>query len=257
MPDVTRQQIVDGIRALGVQPGDCLLVHSLLSSFGHVTGGAVAVAEALVDSVGPGGDAFVPTFTYGQSPFSPTTTPSMDGAITEAFRTLPDAKRSAHPTHSLAGIGPNVPEVLVRHEMTTPFGLASPLWRLWERNAWVLLIGCDQTANSMVHVAEERERMAYLDRRRRAQVHAPDGTIQEVEVRRPGCSAAFQVIDPALRARNAIREGKVGLATLSLMRSRDIVDVLITMLRGNPEVLLCGRAECTACAQALAMLRAD
>jgi aminoglycoside 3-N-acetyltransferase len=51
---------VDAVGALGVRPGELLLAHSSLSSFGHVVGGADAVALALVDAVGHTGTAFVP-----------------------------------------------------------------------------------------------------------------------------------------------------------------------------------------------------
>src|SRR5688500_962738 len=108
---VTAHHIVDAIRELGVRPGDLLLVHSSLSSFGRVTGGAPAVARALVDVVSPGGTVFVPTFNYGQLPFDPATTPSLTGAITESFRALPGAVRSLQPTHPVAAIGPEAQSI--------------------------------------------------------------------------------------------------------------------------------------------------
>ena len=51
MSDVTEQDIVAGIRSLGVQPGDLVLAHTSLKSFGRVEGGAVTVAKALIESV--------------------------------------------------------------------------------------------------------------------------------------------------------------------------------------------------------------
>ncbi len=44
---VTHADIVAGLRSMGVQPGDLILVHSSLSSFGHVEGGAETVINAL------------------------------------------------------------------------------------------------------------------------------------------------------------------------------------------------------------------
>ena len=47
--------------------------------------------------------------------------------------------------------------------------------------------GVDHRANSMIHVAEESLRLPYLDRTRVARVVRPDGTAEEVIVRRaPG-----------------------------------------------------------------------
>jgi aminoglycoside N3'-acetyltransferase len=126
---------------------------------------------------------------------------------------------------------------------------------LWERDAWVLLLGVGQFANSAAHVAEELLEMPYLDRRRRARVVRGGGGVEEVAVRRPGCSDAWDaVIDPPLRARGAIREGTVGNATLRLMRAREVVDVTADLLRRDPEALLCARAGCDACGAARAMI---
>src|SRR4051794_27281970 len=108
MSDLTRDMIVDGLRDLGLRPGDLVVAHSSYKSFGlPVAGGPRAVAEALIDAVSPGGSVFVPAFNYGQLPYAPVTTPSLDGAVSEAFRQLPGVTRSPHPTHPLAGIGPD------------------------------------------------------------------------------------------------------------------------------------------------------
>src|SRR5687767_7285300 len=111
MADVTKQDIIDGIRSLGVQPGDLMLVHSSLSSFGRVDGGAKAVVEALVDMVAPGGTVILPTFNYGSLPYDPATTQSLTGAISDAFWRLPGAVRSRHPTHAFAAMGPLAEEM--------------------------------------------------------------------------------------------------------------------------------------------------
>ena len=52
---VTRQDITDGLRALGLVEGDAVEVHSSLSSFGQVDGGAATVVDALMEVVGEAG----------------------------------------------------------------------------------------------------------------------------------------------------------------------------------------------------------
>jgi aminoglycoside N3'-acetyltransferase len=254
---LTRDDIRKAIRHLGVAPGDLMIVHSSYKSLGGVEDGPEAVARALVDAVSPGGSVFVPTFNYGNDPYHPATARSFDGVVTEFFRKLPGAVRSLHPTHPLAGMGPHAQAILEGHHTVHAFGAGSPCWKLWEINAWVLLIGVSHEANSVAHVAEELTRMPYLDRRRTARVVQPDGSVRDVIVRRPGCSDSWEtVLERPLRERNAIRDGAVGAATMKLMRSRDVVDVTADLLRRDPTALLCTACGCDACDTARRMLRA-
>ncbi len=52
-PVIGRQTIQDGLRGLGLGAGDLVVVHSSLSSFGWVDGGADAVIDALLAAVAP------------------------------------------------------------------------------------------------------------------------------------------------------------------------------------------------------------
>ena len=246
MSDVTTNDIVSALRSLGVRSGDLLLAHTSLKRFGHVDGGAEAVARAYIDAVSPGGTAFVPTFNYGSLPYDPATTQSLTGAVTEAFWRLSGAARSNHPTHSVAGFGPDAEAVLHDHDKAHPFGRGSPLWRLWERDAWVLLAGCDHRSNSMVHVAEEAMNAPYLDRTRIGLVQRGNG-VTEVTLRRPGCSNGFNAVEEPLRRAGKIRETQVGNATLMLMRAADIVAAASELLRRDWAALLCDAPDCDRC----------
>ena len=58
-----RADISDDLASLGLRAGHHVLVHSSLSSLGHVDGGAETVVRALLDVVGPTGTVLVPTLT--------------------------------------------------------------------------------------------------------------------------------------------------------------------------------------------------
>src|SRR5438445_7962273 len=102
---VTRADLVAGLRAIGIEPGGIIQVHSSLSRLGYVEGGAETVVDALLEVVGPEGTVMVPTFNHGAAEIYDTaTTPSVNGAVTEALRRRPEARRSLHPTHPYAAI---------------------------------------------------------------------------------------------------------------------------------------------------------
>jgi aminoglycoside 3-N-acetyltransferase len=254
MKPVEHHDIVAALRSLGVVSGDLLLAHTSLGSFGRVTGGAEAVSRALIDAVSPGGSVFVPTFTFGELPWDPGgSTRSLTGAVTEAFRQLPGVIRSAHPTHAVAGFGPAAGELLAGHDRVHPFAPDSPLWRLWKRNAWVLLVGCGLESNSMVHVAEELVQVPQLARTRVARLLQADGGTRDTIVRRPGCSNAFNIVDRPLRTGGAIRETRIGEAPVMLMRAQDVVQVSADLLRRDPAALLCPAGTCPVCDDARRM----
>ena len=54
-PLVTRDQITADLRALGVEPGQVILVHAAVKSIGWVVGGPDEVLRALLDVLTPAG----------------------------------------------------------------------------------------------------------------------------------------------------------------------------------------------------------
>ena len=54
-----RAELARQLRALGLEAGDRVLVHSSLSSLGHVEGGADALIDALLDVVTASGTLVV------------------------------------------------------------------------------------------------------------------------------------------------------------------------------------------------------
>jgi len=159
----TRRGLARTIRALGVPDGAPVCVHSMLSGLGHLVGGPATVVDAIRDAV-PGATVMVPTFPFGgtcedhlaRDPlFDPAATPSRSGLLTETIRLLPDARRSVHPTHPCAAVGPDAAALIDGSENAlTPFGDDATYGRFAAReDAALLLLHTNNT--SLVHRFQE------------------------------------------------------------------------------------------------------
>jgi aminoglycoside 3-N-acetyltransferase len=177
----TRASLRDDFARLPLPPGGIVLVHSSLSAIGWVVGGPAAVVDALFDVLGTDGTIVVPTQTgHNRHPsrwnapripeeqwdrvrdaipaFDPERTPSYGmGRLAECVRTLPGARRSAHPQTSFAAFGPAAAELVAGHELESPLGEQSPLRRLAEAGAYTLLLGVGYTSCTAFHLAEYRQ----------------------------------------------------------------------------------------------------
>jgi aminoglycoside 3-N-acetyltransferase len=183
-PVVTRDQLVQGFLQLGVAPGQTLLVHASLRSFGWVDDGAATVTDALREALGPDGNIVVPASTETNSltsrkhreriarmtakqakryrdempAFDRDTTKSGAGAIAEKVRTSTGAVRSAHPQSSFAAIGPKAEDLMADHQLESHLGEQSPLAKLYKMDARVLMIGVGFRSCTAFHLAEYRYR---------------------------------------------------------------------------------------------------
>ena len=182
-PRVTKRDIADGLRRLGLAAGAGVMVHSSLSSFGHVVGGARTVIEALHEVVTEEGTIMMPSFNHGRGVasgepgyFSPTETPTTNGAIPELFRRMPGVWRSWSPTHPFAAWGRDARRYTQWHHRTLTMGPDSPLGLLWRDGGYGLLLGVGYGSNSFHHVVEMTLGVPCLGRRTMAHaVVLPDG----------------------------------------------------------------------------------
>lgn len=160
-------QLVADLHALGVQPGDILLVHSSLRALGHVDGGAPTVIDALQAALGPDGTLLMPALSHASvTPANPVFdvrhTPACVGTIPETFRTS-GALRSVHPTHSVCARGQRAAELLADHHRDiTPCGPHSPFAKLPAVGGKILMLGCGLRPNTSMHVVEELADPPYL-----------------------------------------------------------------------------------------------
>ncbi|KQX94475.1 MULTISPECIES: aminoglycoside N(3)-acetyltransferase [Streptomyces] len=262
MPVVT-QHLVNGERAaaaqlagLGVERGGVLLVHASMRSVG---GDAGAMADALRTVLGPEGTLVVPSFTPENSdtsrsylervrglsdearaalraampPFDREVSPAPAmGRLAETVRLTPGAERSAHPQTSFTAIGPAARKLLAEHRQDCHLGEDSPLARLYEADAQILLLGTGFDTCTAFHLAEYR--LPAPPRRLYRCVVAPQGErgwweYEDVALDDGDFAAlgrAFECADTT----GAVRTGPVGSAGSRLVRLRAAVDFAVDWL---------------------------
>ncbi len=178
----TRASLTREISSAGITAGATILVHSSLSALGWVSGGAVAVIQALMDVITPEGTLVMPEHSGDLSDpanwrhppvpenwwniiresmpaYDPTYTPSRGmGTIAEVFRTMPDVMRSDHPEVSFAAWGKNADFITSDHSLEYSLGENSPLARIYDLDGEVLLMGVGFENNTSFHLSEVRSR---------------------------------------------------------------------------------------------------
>ncbi|MET8911894.1 AAC(3) family N-acetyltransferase [Micromonospora sp. NPDC004551] len=250
----TRASLAAQLRDLGVRPGGTVLVHASLRPLGYLCGGPEAVLLALRDVLGPAGTVVVPTHTPDNSDpaewnnppvpgdwwpvirdelpgFDPAVTPSrFMGALAELVRTWPGALRSGHPHVSFAALGPAAGRVVAGHARADMLGEGSPLARLYDLDADVLLLGVDHGSNTSLHLAEYRQPAPPRQRCGAAVLTAGGGRewVWWDDVRLD--DEGFTRLGADLEATGAVRLGPVGDGTGRLMRQRAAVDFAVEWL---------------------------
>ncbi len=258
---VTIESLQTDLKALGIEKGMVLLVHSSLSAMGWVCGGPVAVIIALQEVLGETGTLVMPTHSTDLSDpsqwenppvpaswwqtiretmpaYDPDLTPTRSmGRIVETFRKQKGVLRSGHPQSSFCASGPQALYVTTNHSLGFGLGENSPLARIYELQGSVLLLGVGHSNNTSIHLAEYR---ADFPTKRLFREGAPISeagsrtwtTFENIDI---DASDFDQIGEDFLRsdAGNVVRHGKVGNANCQLMPQRAVVDFAVNWLEKN------------------------
>ena len=231
-PIVTKSEIVEGLKRLGVTAGDALMVHSSLKSFGYVDGGADAVIDALQEALTPEGTLMMPTFSHGAYElFDPKESPSQSGLVTETFRRRPGVLRSYHATHAYAAWGGRAEEFIRDHDKTSTYAPDCPLGKLAYAGGYVLSIGVGFKTCTVSHIGEtEVGAQCYGFRKLPRKIRNPEtGRIETMMVdswRREACPiGSWDLFEQKTRERMEVKETEVGNSTLVLVKALPMVEV--------------------------------
>jgi len=259
------RHLLDGLRLRGER----VAVHSALSSFGRVDGGAETVCQALMDSIGPEGTIVMPAFTYTETlgaefepnadarkvlrtaAFHPELPVSREiGAVAEAFRRLPGVLRSNHPTHSFCAWGRDARAMLSTQRDNNLLG---PLKKLNVMRGQVLLVGTTLASATAIHLAEENLRMPYLGRRTAVRINAAGYDERVVLDNVPGCSRAFLRLEEVLDSSKTFGVS-LPRGTARKIPIRYLVNLATKFLEDDPAYFVCDDIECASCNTKRALL---
>ena len=258
MKVVRKEDIVQGLRKIGLKRGDIIIVHTSLKNIGYVCGGAQAVIEALIEVVTSEGTIVMPTQSWKNldpetgvhwdadesdwdkirenwpaydKEITPTNTM---GAVAEMFRQWPGSIRTDHPARSLCAWGKHAAYITAEHSLSNIFGEGSPIAKLYELDAKVLLLGVGYDKNTSIHLADVR---ATYPGKHNCVEHS---AIIENGVRVWKAystlfvdGADFEEIGSAFEERGLASAGKVGNADSRFMRQRDIVDFSVSWIESH------------------------
>ena len=172
---ITRSAFKSKLRALGVEKGDILNIHSSVLYIGLIEG-VQSIEEYLetlfqcfFEVVTEEGTIVVPTVTTQvvkfNKPFHLESTRPSTGLLAEYIMNLPDSIRSLHPVNSVCAIGKKK-NAICGDVSQSNYGIDSPYDRMYRMGTKGILLGLsplgsDATTLTFLHYAEARFNVPY------------------------------------------------------------------------------------------------
>lgn len=244
---LTFNELVEEFRAIGLQTGDTLLVHSSYKSFGGVDGGPQTVIDALLSVLGEDGTLIMPTFNFdfckGEL-WDVRTTPSHMGAITNMVREHPEAKRVFHPIYSFAVLGKSA-DLLTEERYKSSYGENSLFAKLRHLDGKIMVVGLRYTDSmTFFHHVEEMEGVDYRYMKEfTGEVTDEDGKTYEdtftmlVRDIEKGVITEVDPMGDLMEETGVITVQKIGGAKVCLMRANDVYVFTAREMRRDPRLL--------------------
>ena len=175
---ITIEDIKRLLKNIGIQNGDVLEVHASLKSIGYVLGGANALLDAILDTIGFEGTLIMSAHSSGNSEPAYFQNPPVDislydkvrentpsfkgkfddlsgmGLLAQALQKRPSVYFSNHPQVSMMAHGKHAKWITQSHPLNDMFGLKSPLAKMVELKTKVILFGVEYNSCTGMHLGE-------------------------------------------------------------------------------------------------------
>lgn len=177
---LSKKDLIELFQSVGVKPGMILAVHTALSKFGYVIGGAETFNDALIELLGYNGTLIMPMQCGSHNEPSYFRYPPMERELYAKYReNLPSfdslnsetemmskvvdnlrrrnkAVISYHPNLAFVAYGKYARMLCGHHELNFGLSDTSPLGRLYELRAYCLLAGVSYDNMTALHLSEYR-----------------------------------------------------------------------------------------------------
>jgi aminoglycoside 3-N-acetyltransferase len=233
---VTHSQLVKDLKALGVAPGQIVMVHASVKAIGRIIGGPNVVVAALLEALTPAGTLMmyvgwedIPDFVSDLAPeiqqlyyeehppFDPRIARAVrdHGILAEIVRGWPGAQRSLNPEASMVAIGAQAHWLTQDHPLDYGYGAGSPLAKLVEAHGQILMLGAPLDTLTLLHYAENR---AHMRAKRTIHYTCPilrEGSrvwveVEDYDTGEPHATYSFEEIARAYLATGKGHQGTIG-----------------------------------------------
>ena len=245
----SRTELEKTLRAIGIQPGDSLFVHSGFQRANGFTGSASDVVESLLEVVGKEGHLLMMSIPYrgssqkyteGDPVFDVPRTPSAVGLISEVFRRRSGVLRSLNPLHPVLAYGPLAEWLVADHEKCAhSCGKGSPFERFLNLHGKFLFFDAKFSSLTFMHYVEHifsPRSPVHLYHPTPAMVRVKDAAGREFLVRQFFFSEAarqrrnFAPVERKLLADGTLRKARIGNTRLLCVSAREVVDASATLI---------------------------
>lgn len=243
---VSESQLVADLKNAGIKSDDTLLVHSSLSKIGFVENGPKTVVDALLKVIGDNGNLLMPNspnagmqldYIKKNKVFDVLNAPSKLGIISEYFRKLPNAIRSAHPTEPVSCIGEKSDYFVGEHfGEITPYTQNSPFYKVSEQGGKILYLGVTlDNAGTNLHTLEDAvddfKYPVYFNEIFEVNVKLATGEIKKMKtkVHNPDQSSKRKCDEliPLFKERGVLKEVTIGNAKSLLINAKPFLELMI------------------------------
>jgi len=237
---LTQSDIEVGLAELGVTKGMALEIHSSLSSFGQVEGGAKTIISALVNVVGSEGSLIMPTFPWSL-PYDLTDIEKKCGITLKLRIFSPDSKERSG-MGIIADTFRDMPEIITGDDLhrVSAWGKdakkhSKGFSHLLDNNGYALLLGVDIHSLTSMHYQEEN-----LPDKIKNIFKASDDILKDypsdkwyIETGLPSVDV-WGKIQLEADKKGFIHHLKIGKAECMFFKVRDVVDIYKKAIENDP-----------------------